>query len=109
MGTSAKHGTKRFRLKDVDGTVPGVAMLVTADLSKGTDARPMHQTWVEKPDDQQDPYHSLLTLWGTIMGDWPGHTFTVIQNQRSRYLMAQTRNRAMGFEQTPKEYWEAYA
>jgi hypothetical protein len=101
--------TRTFRLKDVDGTVPGVAMLVSADLSKGQDARPMHATWVEASGDVTDPYHSLLALWESIKGDWPGHTYSIIQNHRSRYLMAQTRSRSMGFEQTPREYWEAYA
>lgn len=41
----AKQGAKKFRLADVDGTVPGVAMLVSANLAEGENASPSHSTW----------------------------------------------------------------
>lgn len=101
--------TRKFRLADVDGTVPGVAMLVSADLSQGVDAQPMHTTWVEEPDDRTDPVAMVQGVWESVLDDWPGHSTGLLLNERARYLMAQRRNRQMGFEQTPQEYWEENA
>lgn len=77
-------------LADVDGTVPGVAMLVTADLSLGWDAQPMHSVVVEEAG-KDDPELRARRLWDSMKDDWPGHTMTVMCNPRAVYLMANRR------------------
>lgn len=83
-----------FTLADVDGTVPGVAMLIAADLSKGEDAQPMISTFVESAD-CPDPAMRAERLWESIKGDWPGHTKTVMCNERARFLTANRRTESL--------------
>lgn len=81
-------------LADVDGTVPGVAMLVTVDLSLGEDAQPMHTVVIEEPD-KADPELRARRLWESIKDDWPGHTMTIMCNPRAAYLTANRRTADM--------------
>jgi hypothetical protein len=104
--------TRKFRQADVDGTVPGVAMLVSADLSQGENASPQHTVWVEAPGDRADPVAMVQGLWESIKSDWPGHSTGLLLNERARYLMAQRRMREMFGEDSvmsPREYWEENA
>lgn len=106
MGTE-----KKFRLADVDGTVPGVAMLISVDLSKGEDAQPMHSVVVEEPG-KADPALRASRLWESMKDDWPGHTMTVITNKRAAYLAANRRTQDMIGSpawDSPREYWESEA
>lgn len=81
-------------LADVDGTIPGVAMLVSVDLSLGEEAQPMHTVVVEEPG-KADPELRARRLWEGIKDDWPGHTMTVMCNPRAAYLMANRRTADM--------------
>lgn len=100
-----------FTLADVDGSVPGVAMLISADLSKGEDAQPMIATFVESAD-CPDPALRAEGLWESIKDDWPGHTRTVMCNERARYLLAQRRTKSqIGSPawDSPEEYFKENA
>lgn len=102
---------KKFSLADVDGTIPGVAMLITADLSKGEDAQPMHSVVIEEPG-LDDPDLRARRLWASMIDDWPGHTMTVMLNPRATYLAANRRTiNTIGSPawDSPQEYWEAEA
>jgi hypothetical protein len=97
---------KKLKVTDVDGTVPGVAMLVSADLTLGEDAAPMHSVFVES-ERCPDPRQSCLNFWNSIRGDWPGHSISVIMNERARYLMYAARmTRMLGADsvEPPAEY-----
>ena len=79
---------------EVDGTIPGVAMLVMADLSQGADATPMHESIVESAS-VTNPHQSAVRLWESTKDDFPGHTMTVLLNERARYLMTKGRMESM--------------
>lgn len=103
--------TKKFTLADVDGTIPGVAMLITTDLSLGEDAQPMHSVVIEEPG-KDDPDLRARRLWESMKDDWPGHTMTVITNQRATYLAANRRTESLIGSpawDSPQEYWESEA
>ena len=86
--------SNELTLADVDGTMPGVAMLVTVDLSLGEEAEPMHTIVIEEPG-KADPERRARRLWESIKDDWPDHTMTVMCNPRATYLMAQRRTAHM--------------
>ena len=93
-------------LADVDGTVPGVAMLISADLSQGEDAKPLISTIVEDAD-HPDPQLCAEGLWEGIKDDWPGWSMTIMCNERAKYLTANRRTRHLIGEpawDSPQEY-----
>lgn len=102
MPTSTKPA--KLTLADVDGTRPGVAALLTIDLSQGWDAKAMHQVVAESPE-TPNPHRTAERLWESIKDDWPGWTHTVVVDERARFLMMDGRMQAMGFEPSdPQEY-----
>jgi hypothetical protein len=100
---------KKIPLSEVDGTVPGRAALVAINL-EDPDTRSgfMHTIYVEGEGRCDDPHLWADGLRESTKRDWPGHTFTIVQNERARYLMTARRMREMGMgEYAPQDYLEA--
>jgi hypothetical protein len=64
---------------------------------------------ITETETRQDPIGACHALIDSIAGDWPGHTFTVIANDRAKYLAWRVTMTAMLGAGTypPKEYAEA--
>jgi len=100
---------KTIARSDVDGTVPGVAMLVMANLSD-PDTKVLHETITEAVTADAgaafpNPHQSCERLWESTKGDWPGYSMTVMLNERARYLMTKGRMESIGVaEYTVDQY-----
>jgi hypothetical protein len=99
---------KEVALHEVDGTIPGRAALVVVNLDDIESRNGLMQTlYVEGEGGCDDPQLWAEGLRESTKDDWPEHTFTIVLNERARYLMAARRTRDMGFgEYTPKDHVE---
>jgi hypothetical protein len=78
--------------RDVDGTVPGRAVLLIVNIDDpSSKTGVIHQVFVEGEHNCTDPNLSAQGLWESISADWPDHIHTIVQNERARYLMTARR------------------
>lgn len=99
-----KTGHKRPTLADVDGTVPGKAMLMSVKLDEDEPGQ-MCTIFVEEPDAPADPWTWAEGLMRGIEDDWPDHEWAIVGNWRARYLRwAYTMQSVIPGEHTPDEY-----
>lgn len=78
---------KELTLADVDGTIPGRAVLIIVDLDDpyATNSL-MREDFVEGKYGCTDPVDSCHRLWNGTKMDWPGYSHTVIATPRASYL-----------------------
>jgi len=96
---------KSISRDQVDGTVPGRAVLVMADLVG--DGQVMQQVITES-ETIVDPYRSAERLYDSIKDDWPTYGYSIIVNERARYLMTRGRMKALvGIDMDLDDYLEA--
>jgi hypothetical protein len=105
---------KTFRLADVDGTVPGVAIMTIVSIDPNTpeDKVLLSVDRFVEADDRPEPALNAEALWESTKGDWPKHQMTIAINERAKYLRMNRRQRALlgdGGTMSPREYWENYA
>lgn len=97
----------RPALADIDGTVPGKAMLMSiklVDSLDGEDPEQMH-TFFEEKEGDPDPWTFALGLKAGIEDDWPDHEWAIVANWRARYLRwAYTMPAFLPGPHTPEEY-----
>lgn len=96
-------------LADVDGTVPGRAVLMSIKVVDTLDEDPeqMHTDLVET-EGQPDPWTWALGLMRSMEDDWPVHEWAIVGNWRARYLRWKVMMPIPG-EHSPEEYvalWE---
>jgi len=105
---------KSFRLADVDGTVPGVAIMTIVSIDPATpeDKILLSVDRIIEADDRPNPGQFANALWESTKGDWPKHKATFALNERATYLLMNSRNNAILGDtvgMSPREYWENYA
>jgi len=97
--------TKKIRRSEVDGTVPGVALLVVADLAN-PDSKVFQDRFSEP--ESANPHAYAYALWNSVKEDFPNHDYSIVINERARYLMAANRVEALlGEPYTIEEYLES--
>lgn len=95
-------------LADVDGTVPGKAMLMSVRLDEDNPGQ-MCTIFEEGPDDPVDPWTRAEGLMRGIEADWPEHEWAIVGNWRAKYLRwAHTMPAFLPGPHTPQEYLEAF-
>lgn len=107
----AKH---KFRLADVDGTVPGVAVLLVINVDPTAPEDKLVLS-VDRFDENDDsPYDPALRaegLWESVKKDWPGYVHKIALNERATFLVANRRTEDMIGKpawDTPRDYWLEY-
>jgi hypothetical protein len=94
-------------LRDVDGTVPGRAALVSINLDDPDTTGTRYAYFVEGEFGCTNPIGDCHGLWESIKGDWPDDTHGIIPNERACYLNWRARCEAMGMENIePQDYLE---
>lgn len=105
---------KSFRLADVNGTIPAVAIMtiVSTDPATPEDKVLLSVDRFVETDDVADPALLAEALWESTKCDWPRHQMTIAVNERAKYLRMNRRQRTLlgdSGTMTPREYWENYA
>lgn len=91
-------------IADVDGSTPGVAVLVVVNMVD-ENPNPQWSRFVEGERGCADPHLSATRLLNGIRDDFPGCEYTVVVNERARYLMAARRMHGLlGEMYGPAEY-----
>lgn len=95
-------------LADVDGTVPGRAMLLCIRLDEDRPDQ-MYNLFEETPDAPADPWTFAEGLMRSIEGDFPEHEWAIVGNWRAKYLRWELQmKRTIPGEFTPQEYLETF-
>jgi len=81
---------QKITLKDIDGTVPGRAALVSMNLNTMFDSDngkpPQWAGYVEGEFSCDNPIEMAWALWESIKDDHPDHVPAVLSNERAKYL-----------------------
>lgn len=95
-------------LADIDGTVPGRAVLMSA-RTDSDNSEPMAETRDEQPGDTYDPWTTLEGLQRSIEADFPDRGWAIVGNWRARYLRwAHTMQFIIPGDHTPQDYLETF-
>lgn len=88
-------------LKEITAENTGVAWLIGLNMA---DDITMVERFDEKPDAPADPVTWAWGLYESIKDDWPGHLWTVVSNERAKFLSWKKRMALLGIDSTPEEY-----
>ena len=74
-----------IRLKDLDGTVKGLAVLVGIPLDD-PDGKVYQDRFLEGDWPDRDPITAAERLRAATQDDFPGYEFVIASNERAKYL-----------------------
>lgn len=106
----------KFRLSDVDGTVPGVAVLLVVNVDPTCPEDKMliavdRFTEDDGADSPYDPVRRAEGLWASTKQDWPGHVHKIAHNERAGFLAANRRTEDLigkSAWDSARAYWLEY-
>ena len=90
---------------DIDGTTPGVAILVGAAYDD--EKQFSIDRYVEGENGGSNPYAAAERIRDSVADDFPDRGWKIIANPRARYLMTLGRMGQMGLDWTVEQHLDA--
>lgn len=94
----------RLNLADIDGTTPGVTVLVHVNLNEAHAAGPQHIVFREGLNGCTNPQADAVAWWDAHAAELPGHRVEYIGNERAAYLNHAAIAETMGNTISPERW-----